>query len=940
MTHTTNLNRTNINERILSFLFSILSGFILIVALYQYFINPNYTESIILIILLALTFLYSLVILFTVNVEVMAYFPIFIQLAFLIKTLNYYTQYSFLLTYLGLAIASLLLLYLQPKRGFILYISSFILFTISFYNNFQNTNLVQNALDLMTVLFLISSIFIILILLILHSNKYNDYSITIKIVTTSIIVVFIPIIFIVTIINRSNQQIIEETFQSVLSSEAQVASKTLEQFIDTTLTSLETEANIPAFRSFLLSPTTNNRSIAKSTLSALAAKNPGQIISYGVLDINGINVLDSIFSNEGTDESETLYFKEVILNENSYISDIYFPNEPEENVSIFFSTPIKNQQGQIIGVLRLRYNANEIQRIMIAHDSDSDLLGSYSVVLQELPNNFIQIVESKNTDFLYTTLVDPRPEDRRSYQVNGLLPISTESGQVSINSPDLYTKVITSTNSENPVFEYQDAINQLSLYGYVIPFESHPSWLLIRFESDDIVLANVNQQTRNTQLYFIFIITITILLSWIFGSLITRSIQNLTNTVLNARKGDLSTLAVVDRNDEVGVLSESFNYFITELGGIIQDLETTIQQRTKELSSQVDRLKTATEIGQISTSSNNLNELLNSIVFKVSEDYGYYHVGIFLLDDSGEYAELRSTNSEGGWKMLARKHRLKVGKEGVVGSAIATGQERIVQQSIEKDMTHYFNPDLPNTKSEIALPLIVNNKTIGALDVQSLNENAFSDTDISVFNVLANQISLAINNITLLNDLRESLDTERRILGEQTENAWKKEITIQNLFGYRSSDTGTYALTSSDISQSLDNLTEIDETFLVSEDGLLLIPVKIQHKKIGVLEIKKPKTDKNGNNWSTPEINVLLRTVEQLGITLDNARLLERSQRTSLRERLTTDISTKIWSSSDVESILQTTLEEIGKALNISQGSIQIDLTDSANDSTRGLIKE
>ncbi len=938
MTQTSNISKINRNERILSFLFSILSGFILIVALYQHFINPNYTESIILLILLGAAFLYSLVNLFIANVEVMAYMPLFIQLAFLIKTLYYYTQYSFLLTYLGLAIASLLLLYLQPKRGFILWISSFILFTISFYNSFQKTNLSQSPIDLIIILFLISSIFILVILVILHLNKYNDYSITVKIITTSIIVVFVPIIFIVTIINRSNQRIIQDTFQSVLSSEAQIASNTLQQFIDTTITSLETEANIPAFRSYLLSPTTNNRSIAKSTLSALAAKNPGQIISYGVLDLNGTVLLDSIFSNEGQDESETLYFKEVILNGNSFISDIYFPNEPEENISVFFSAPIKNQSGQIIGVLRLRYNANEIQRIMMSHDSKSKLLGSYSVVLQELSNNFVQIVETKNIDYLYTTIVEPKPEDRRSYQVNGLLPISTDIGQVSINAPDLYTAIITTSNSDNPLFEYQNPTTQTTLFGYVIPIDSHPSWTLIRYESDDVILSSVNQQTRNTQLYFIFIITVTILLSWIFGNLITRSIQNLTNTVLNARKGDLSTLAVVDRNDEIGVLSESFNYFITELDGIIHDLETTIQQRTKELSSQVDRLKTATEIGQISTSSNNLNELLNAIVFKVSEDYGYYHVGIFLLDESGEYAELRSTNSEGGWKMLARKHRLKVGKEGVVGYAISTGQERIVQQSIEKDLTHYFNPDLPDTKSEIALPLIANNVTLGALDVQSLQENAFSDTDISVFNVLANQISLAINNINLLNSLRESLETERRILGQQTENAWKKEISVQNLFGYRSSDTGTYALSFSDINEESIDKSNFDKDYLINE-GTLLLPVKVREKNIGVLEIKKPN-NLNTNKWSTAEINVLLRTVEQLGITLDNARLFETSQRTSLRERLTTDISTKIWASSDVESILQTTLEEIGKALNIAQGSIQIDLTDSANDSTRGLIKE
>ncbi len=939
MIQTSNLNQTNRNERILSFLFSILSGFILIFSLYQFFLSSENNESLLLIILLSFTFIFSLINLFTTNNELMSFIPLLIQLAYLIKSLNIYTQFSFLLTYLGIAVAILLILYIQPKRTFLYLGSSFALFTISFYNNYQNVNILQNSKDILTIIFLISSLTILLVLSILHLNKFNDYSITIKIITTSIVIVFIPIIFIVTVINRSNQQIIEQTFQSVLSSEAQVASTTLEQFIDSTIKSLETEANIPAFRSFLLSQTSNNRSIAKSTLSALAAKNPGQIISYGVLDTDGTVILDNIFANEGQDESESLYFKEVILNKNSYISDIYFPNEPEENPSIYFSTPIKSQTGQIIGVLRLRYNANQIQQIMLEHDSKSKSNDNYSVVLQDLPNNYLQIAETRDLQNLYTTIVEPSSEDKKNYQVNGLLPIYKDINQVSINSPELYTAVITTINDEVPVFNIQSNVDQSSYYGYIIRIESHPTWTLIRYKTNDVILSGIAQQTKNTQLYFIFIVSITILLSWIFGSLLTRSIQQLTNNVLAARKGDLKTLAVVDRSDEVGVLSESFNYFISELNETISNLETTIQDRTKELSSQVERLKTASEIGQISTSANNLNELLNAIVFKVSEDYGYYHVGIFLLDDSGEYAELRSTNSEGGWKMLARKHRLKVGKEGVVGNAIATGNEKIVQKNIEEDLTHFFNPDLPNTKSEIALPLIVNNIILGALDVQSLKENAFTDTDISVFNVLANQISLAINNINLLNDLKESLETERRILGDQTEDVWKKEISMQNLFGYRSTESGTYALSFSEINKNPDSIKNIEDEYIFDEKGNLIIPIMIRGKKIGILEIKNSNKTKN-KNWSTPEINVLLKTVEQLGITLDNARLFERSQKISLRERLTTDISTKIWSSTDVESILQTTLEEIGKALNISQGSIQIDLTDSANDSTRGLIKE
>ena len=122
----------------------------------------------------------------------------------------------------------------------------------------------------------------------------------------------------------------------------------------------------------------------------------------------------------------------------------------------------------------------------------------------------------------------------------------------------------------------------------------------------------------------------------------------------------------------------------------------------------------------------------------MSERFGYYHTGIFLNNETGQYAILQATNSAGGKKMLDREHRLEIGENSIVGYVAQNSRPRIALD-VGLDAVYFNNPDLPGTRSEMALPLVVGGQILGALDVQSTESQAFSEEDSSTLQILAEQ---------------------------------------------------------------------------------------------------------------------------------------------------------------------------------------------------------
>jgi GAF domain-containing protein len=195
-------------------------------------------------------------------------------------------------------------------------------------------------------------------------------------------------------------------------------------------------------------------------------------------------------------------------------------------------------------------------------------------------------------------------------------------------------------------------------------------------------------------------------------------------------------------------------------------LETTLQtsQRRSRL------LKASADVSRSIARIRDVDQLLTQVSQLISQHFDYYHVGIFLLDQSGLNAYLRASNSPGGQRMLAQGHRLGVGTAGIVGFVTGSGRTRVAHRT-GSDTAYFDNPELPDTQSEVAIPLFVEGRTVGALDVQSTQADDFGQEDISILTALADQIAVGIENSNLLEraetTLKEAEAAQRRYIREE-----------------------------------------------------------------------------------------------------------------------------------------------------------------------------
>ncbi|MFN3762421.1 MAG: GAF domain-containing protein, partial [Anaerolineae bacterium] len=214
-----------------------------------------------------------------------------------------------------------------------------------------------------------------------------------------------------------------------------------------------------------------------------------------------------------------------------------------------------------------------------------------------------------------------------------------------------------------------------------------------------------------------------------------------------------------------------------------RSLEDQVAQRTADLARRTAQLEAAATVARRAAEIRDLDTLLNETVHLISDRFGFYHAGIFLIDEAGEYAVLRAASSEGGQRMLARGHRLAVGEVGIVGTVAGTGKPRIALD-VGADAVFFSNPDLPHTRSEMALPLKVGERVIGVLDVQSVEAAAFTNEDVAVLQTMADQIALAIENARLLSEVQDRLREVEALSREYARREWERMVSERPAWGY------------------------------------------------------------------------------------------------------------------------------------------------------------
>jgi GAF domain-containing protein len=350
---------------------------------------------------------------------------------------------------------------------------------------------------------------------------------------------------------------------------------------------------------------------------------------------------------------------------------------------------------------------------------------------------------------------------------------------------------------------------------------------------------------------------------------------------------------------------------VAELQHERSSLEQRIQERTSSLDRRTSQLRAVADIGKSVSSYRSLTELLRETTFLISRNFGYYHVGIFLLDARREYAVLAAANSDGGLRMLEKKHQLKIGETSIVGYTIANVRARIALD-VGQDAVYFDNPDLPQTRSEMALPLVARGQVLGALDIQSTESQAFTEEDVAALQILAEQIAVAIQNANLFSETEKSLERARIISGEVSREAWNRILRSQTRVGFIATPPATVQ---TEPEYMEPNLTKAFETgdVILSNDGLTIgIPIKIRGQSIGAIRLKKPEI---AEAWTQEEINLAITLSDQLSNALESARLYQEAQQRAARESLVSDISAKIGSLVSVENILQTAVQELGNTL-------------------------
>jgi GAF domain-containing protein/HAMP domain-containing protein len=414
--------------------------------------------------------------------------------------------------------------------------------------------------------------------------------------------------------------------------------------------------------------------------------------------------------------------------------------------------------------------------------------------------------------------------------------------------------------------------------------------------------------------------------------LVTRSIANpiaeLDQTARKIAAGDTQIRAVVTSQDEIGRLAGSFNEMTDQLGELIGNLENRVQERTLEIEKRSAQIAGAAEVGSYIASIHQIDALLSQVTLLISEKFGFYHVGIFLLDEAGEYAVLRAANSEGGQRMLARGHKLAVGQTGIVGYVTAQRQPRIALD-VGQDAVFFNNPDLPDTHSEMAVPLISSGELLGALDVQSTAPDAFTQEDIEILQLLADQVATAFQNAQLFASVQQALQAAHAAYGELSQRAWIELLEETPEIGFQSASEQVEFARSVWKPESEQALTTGE---IVQGNGAahtLALPIKIRDVVIGVIDTYKHI---DSGDWTEEEVSTLKNITSQLGVALESARLYEETQFRAESERLVGEITAHIRETMDVDYVLQTAAQEIREALNLAEVEIRLEPTDDTDD--------
>lgn len=378
------------------------------------------------------------------------------------------------------------------------------------------------------------------------------------------------------------------------------------------------------------------------------------------------------------------------------------------------------------------------------------------------------------------------------------------------------------------------------------------------------------------------------------SSIIYFLVRRLSRLARDARKGELE--------------STRSNKELSDLRDVLQE---RVEQRTEILEAQNIALQAASRVANEILTAPDVSTLIRTSTELISKELGYEHTGIFLLNEKKDRAILQAASSAGGRLLLQERYELALDESSTVGFVARNKRPRIIFKQ-GPDEIFFDNPHLSTMQSQIALPLISQNEVLGVLDIQTPKESAFSEGNIAIFQSLANQIALTLQNTRLIEESRINLSELELVVAEQSSAVWGRHLQ-QNSHGFVYTPLGVKPLRTARLQEDKNPAAAQAE-----------IPITLRGRKIGTISMQRL-----ARKWTNKEKELLNDVARQIGLAVENARLLHETREQAHQEQLVSDVSARLRETLDMDTVLKTAIEEMKRTFNLKEVQVHLAPTDS-----------